>query len=187
MAGKSRKSTADSPRPDFSNISLAAIKEMHRQGENCLKGTVQLAIAADQRATTLAGVLGGVSAAIMTVAAPLFMSASSNLALTCATLAILLFLFIGAGCAAYAAKPSDFYVAGYEPRRIACSAQGDEPELWILRYATEDLQTRIDANRQALECTSAYLHCAVLAATFAMPAGVFIFLVLHLASGRHFF
>jgi hypothetical protein len=45
-------------KPDFSNVPRGAAKELCRQGELCLQGTVQLAIALDQRATTLTGVVG---------------------------------------------------------------------------------------------------------------------------------
>jgi hypothetical protein len=52
-------------KPDFSNIPAETIKELHRQGEICLQGTVQLAIACDQRATTLTSILGAGTIALM--------------------------------------------------------------------------------------------------------------------------
>lgn len=54
---------------DFSTIPEGAIEEILRNGEACLEGTIQLAIAADQRATTMAGIFGAGSVALLAVAA----------------------------------------------------------------------------------------------------------------------
>jgi hypothetical protein len=43
---------------DLDQAPLESVKELHRQAETCLAGTVQLAISADQRATTMAGIFG---------------------------------------------------------------------------------------------------------------------------------
>lgn len=173
IANELVKNAPDLTRPDFSEVPPEAIKELHRQGEACLQGTIQLAVAADQRATTMAGILGSVSAAILTVAVMIATSAVPNWSVMSAAVATATVLFIGALFAAIAARPCDFQVAGYEPKRMAYAAQS---ETWIPRYATEDLQVRIDANRIALDKTARFLNWGLFAALFALPAGVIVFL-----------
>lgn len=173
MAKELVKSAPGLTRPDFSEVPPEAIKELHRQAETCLQGTIQLAVAADQRATTMAGILGSVSAAILTVAVLIATSAAPNWSVMSAAVATATVLFIGALLTAIAARPCDFQVAGYEPKRMADAAQS---ETWILRYATEDLQVRIDANRIALDKTARFLSWGLFAALFALPAGVIVFL-----------
>jgi hypothetical protein len=68
-------------KPDFSEIPDNAVKELHRQGELCLLGTMQLAVAADQRATTLSGILGAGSVALAAAMAGLISGAHPNLVL----------------------------------------------------------------------------------------------------------
>jgi hypothetical protein len=63
-------------------------------------------------------------------------------------------LFIGALFCARAAQPVDFFIAGYEPKRMTSAAQD---ETWIFRYAAEDVQARIDANRDSLVRASWWL------------------------------
>lgn len=63
--------SGNTSRPDFSNVPDSAVKELHRQGELCLLGTMQLALAADQRATTLSGILGAGAVALAAATAGL--------------------------------------------------------------------------------------------------------------------
>jgi hypothetical protein len=63
---------------DLSEISLASVQELHRQAETCLSGTVQLAIAADQRATTMAGIFGAGSVALLAAVATILAATSPN-------------------------------------------------------------------------------------------------------------
>lgn len=66
--------TPKEQRPDFSGIPAAAAKELCRQGELCLQGTIQLAVAANQRATTLVGILGAGSVALIAATATISLS-----------------------------------------------------------------------------------------------------------------
>ncbi len=143
-------------KPDFSNIPPAAAKELCRQGELCLQGTMQFGVAMDQRATTLTGILGASSAALLAVTASLSTSQFHTFALVASTAAMALVLYFGAMLCAWATGPSDFYVAGYEPRLLAKSGTQDT-ELWMQRYTAEDIQTRIDHNRHKLEKSAHYL------------------------------
>ena len=173
---------AEGARPDFSNIPNETIKEFHRQGEVCLQGTVQLAIAADQRATTLTGTLGAAAVALMVATGALVSNPSllPDTALVYATLVTALMLFVGAILCAMVARSTDFFVAGYEPKNLAKSAAN---ELWMLRYAAEDVQVRIDGNRRTLDASSRMLTWGRGMAVAALPVGAAIFLLAYAAKG----
>jgi hypothetical protein len=173
--GRAMDSVSASKRQDFSNIPAEAIKELHRQGEVCLHGTVQLAIAADHRATTLTGIMGAGSTALIAGALTRISGAHPDWALVYAGASAAALLFIGALFCAFAAHPCDFFVPGYEPKRMAPSARD---ETWILRYATEDVQTRIDSNRVSLVRSSKLVTIGMIIALLAVPLGVIIFFII---------
>jgi hypothetical protein len=161
---------------DLSAVPSDAIKELHRQGEACLQGTVQLAIAADQRATTLAGIFGAGGIALLAAAATVLAGAHPSLSLLGGAAATSVCFLAGAIFCAYAGRPIDFFVPGYEPRLLAPSATADEA--WLLRYATEDIQQRIDANRGVLERSATHLRKAAILALSAPAFGAGMFLAL---------
>jgi hypothetical protein len=134
-------------KPDFSEVPASVINEIVRNGETCLQGTVQLAIAADQRASAMAGIFGAGAVALLATAATVKASNLDDPALAWASLVTAAALFVAALLCAWSARPIDFHVAGYEPVKLA-KCDGDE--IWMKRYASEDIQIRIDANRTAL-------------------------------------
>jgi hypothetical protein len=166
--------------PDFSKVPAAAARELCRQGELCLQGTVQLSMAADQRATTLVGILGGGSAALLAAAISLSINYSDKSPLIVAALVTAFMLFCGAVLCAWASRSTDFHVGGYEPRFLAMSMPQDEEHL--MRYVAEDVQTRISFNRDRLKNAAWYLNFGRLIALCAAPIGVVTFF----AMGRHF-
>jgi len=168
--------------PDFSNIPATAAKELCRQGELCLQGTIQLALAADQRATTLTGILGAGSVALVAATVSLSISPDRKIALIASAAITALVLYCGALLCAWAARSTDFHVAGYEPRSLAFSATGDDAEIWMQRYSAEDVQARIDHNRRELEKSSRYLTWGRRIALCAVPIGALSFVLV----GRYF-
>jgi hypothetical protein len=163
--------------PDFSKIPAAAAKELCRQGELCLQGTVQLAVAADQRATTLTGILGAGSVALVAATVSLSINSDRKIALIASAVITALVLYCGALFCAWAARSADFHVAGYEPRLLATSATEDNTELWMQRYAAEDAQARIDHNRRELAKSARYLTWGRRIALCAVPIGAISFFV----------
>jgi hypothetical protein len=171
-------------KPDFSAIPDNAIRELHRQGELCLLGTVQLALAADQRATTLSGILGAGAVALAAATAGLISGGHPNIVLIAPAATTALFLFVGALLCAWSAQPTEFFIGGYEPRYLAVSCTD---EVHPLRYAAEDLQMRIDANRGTLERAAVRQTWGRRVAAAAVPAGVIIFFIMFASSGHHSF
>ena len=157
---------------DLSEISLASVQELHRQAETCLSGTVQLAIAADQRATTMAGIFGAGSVALLAAVATILAAASPNNPFIGGASAMAALFFVAAVTSAMAAAPTDFHVGGYEPKLFVRSA-GDLA--WMLRYAVQDMQDRIDFNRAVLARSARRLRVAMGFAVAAIPSGVLVF------------
>jgi hypothetical protein len=162
------------PSYDFSAVPDAAIKEMHRQGEACLNGTVQFALAAQTRATAFAGIFAAGGVALLVMAAARLTGDRPSLPLISAGLAASLFLFTGASFCAWSSRPVNFFVGGYEPKLLAIAA-GDN-EIDMVRGATEDLQVRIDANRGALEWSSLRINVGGVLGVGAVPAFIIAFL-----------
>ncbi len=159
-------------RIDLSGASSETIAELHRQAEVCLSDTLRLATAADQRATTMAGVFGAGSVALVAAAVTIFSAPGHRPALVTAALVAAVILFVASLLSAWAARPTDFFVAGYEPRFLAPSATD---LTWMLRYATEDLQVRIDANREALESSARLLAIGLWLAMAALPIAILVY------------
>jgi hypothetical protein len=155
-------------RPDFSAIPDEAVDEIFRNGETCLLGTIALATAADQRATTMAGIFGAGSVALLAMAATLKASASGDSALVLASSITALLFFVSALICAWSARPVDFFVGGYEPSKLAECA-GDP--MWMKRYASEDIQVRIDSNRKTLERAASLLSFGAIVAAAAPLIG----------------
>jgi hypothetical protein len=174
----------DNQRPDFSNIPADAAKELCRQGELCLQGTVQFGLALDQRATTLTGILGAGSIALIAAIVSLSINShDDHKALIASAMVTAFVLFCGAVLCARVARSADFHVTGYEPRKLAISVTGDNVELWMQRYLAEDIQMRIDHNRRELEKSGHYLTWGRGIALCAGPIGVLTFFV----AGLQFF
>lgn len=79
-------------------------------------------------------------------------------------------LFIACLLCAWSARPVDFHVAGYEPRLFAKCA-GDV--VWMKRYASEDMQMRIDENRTCLVRSAVVLVWGAAVAAAAPVTGIF--------------
>jgi hypothetical protein len=163
---------------DFSQVPDHGIRELHRQAEVCLNGTIQLALAADQRATTMAGIFGAGSLALLAAIATVLAGNNPNVAFILAAGCVAAFLFGAALMCAWAGKPTDFHVGGFEPKRLAASASD---ETWMLRYATEDLQMRIDFNRRILIESARRLVRGATLAIASVPIGIAAFAVIALS------
>ncbi|SRR5579871_1042641 len=160
---------------DLSELPIETVQELHRQAEACLSGTVQLGIAADQRATTLVGVFGAGCVALLAAIATVIAASSPYRPFIGGAGATAAFLFVAALISAMAGAPSDFHVGGYEPKRFVKSA-GDLT--WMSRYAVEDMQARIDFNRASLERSAHKIHVAMVFAMAAVPLGILVFAML---------
>ena len=163
---------------NWANVSDESVRELHRQGEACLDGTIKLALAADQRATTLCGVLGAGAVALMAAAATVLAGAHVNVALVSSALVCALLLLIASLFCALACRPGNFHVGGYEPRSLIVSGSD---HMWMLRYAIDDLQSRITANRGALDASANLLNLGMCTAGLAVITGAVVFVCFAIA------
>jgi len=140
--------------------------ELLRQAEECLSGTIQLALAADQRGTTTTGILGAGTVALLAAAATIGDGRPALLAALLATSAV---LFLAALLCAWSSRPTDFYIGGYEPKLLS-QCGGDL--IWMKRCSTADVQNRISTNRKFLELSSRVFIAAVMIAAFSPFVGI---------------
>ena len=165
---------------DWEGTPDSALRELLRQGELFLQGTIQLGIAGDQRAVALSTIFGGGAIALLAAAATLLAGAHPSVPLECAAGVTALFLLVGSFLAAIAAHPVDFFVAGYEPKQLHTSSSD---ELWMLRYTAQDIQMRIDTNRAAVARAAFYSSNALRVAALGIFSGCVVFGALTIALG----
>jgi hypothetical protein len=151
------------------------LRELLRQSEMFLSGTVTLGIAADQRASTLCTVFSGGGIAFLVGAAAVLTGSSPSFPLECALSGTATILFIGSWLAAKAAAPVNFHPAGYEPKNLARSSADEQ---WMIRYTIIDIQQRIEVNRTAIDREARLTSWAIRTAALAIATGILTFSVL---------
>jgi hypothetical protein len=162
--------------PDILALPETTVAIVHKQAEECLAGTVLLATAADSRATTLTGIFGGAAVALLAASATVLAAPEHKtyFPLFVAALVAALLLFAAAILCAYACRPIDYFVAGYEPKYLSKSATD---LTWMLRYATDDVQVRIDTNREALAAGARKVSWAMRLALISVLASIAAFFI----------
>jgi hypothetical protein len=167
---------------DWSKVHTDAVPELLRQGELCLEGLLTAAIASDQRATALCGILGAVGGVLLAAAATILAGANPGMALVYSAGATAVPLLIASFLAGFAGRPIDFYMTGYEPHLLG---QGAVDKMWMLRYAIVDVQKRIDANREKLVRGSRLISIAFAFAALSILSGTTTFAALRFPCLRH--
>ena len=157
---------------DFSTVPNKSVDEILRQGQECLAGTIQLAIASDQRATAMAGIFGAGFVALLATSAAIFTGEKYNEALLYSCLITSSGLFFASFICAWAARPIDFFVCGYEPRHLIKSARD---LTWLKRYAAEDVHMRIDKNTECLKLAAKWVKIGATTALLSPILGLLIF------------
>jgi hypothetical protein len=154
---------------DWDDVSQDMAREILARGDLYLATQVQMAIAADQRATTAASILASMATAIA-AAFIAFWDKSNNLDALIGGLVGAAFLLVGAGIAAWAARPTDFEASGNHPsgwyagrkKRLAAMIGGE----------AESVQRRILKNDITLVNNQKALRNAFKAALLAPVAAV---------------
>ena len=102
-----------------------------------------------------------------------------EMAFIAAAVAAAFFFLCGSALAAIGGRPSDFYIGGYEPRRLANVTD----HLSQLRHIAADIQSRIDANRTAIRRSAAKVNSAIALAGLAIIVGVLTFIAVLMCQG----
>ncbi len=109
---------------DWSGVSLDTVRQIHSEGQVYLSAQLQAAIAADQRAVTMASVLAATAAALVAAGVAVFQTAQDGRALSACIAAGLVLLF-AAACGAWAARPIAFWFPGNTPSSWYDVRRGD--------------------------------------------------------------
>jgi hypothetical protein len=159
----------------WKDVSEEGQRDFLRHGEEMVKGTLALAHGADFRAITFMGIFGAIGVALITASATLIASGHPSWALIAAAATIASGLFIACGFCGTAVRPTDFFIAGFEPRNLLnSSAIKDEHRTRVLIAVTQD---RIDQNRAAIATSASQTWTAMKIAGISVGAGVVEFLV----------
>jgi hypothetical protein len=159
----------------WDEVSDDAQRELLHHGEEMVKTTLTLASGADFRAITMMSHFGAVGVALVSASVALIASGHPSWALIAGLVEIAAGLFIACGFCAAAAKPEDFFIAGFEPRNLLkSSAKKDEYRTRVLIAVTQD---RIDHNRAAIAYAAQHIWSAMIAAGLSIIAGLVLFLI----------
>lgn len=156
----------------FSSVPEESVDEFHRQGEMRLIGTMQVALAADQRSITMAGIFGAGAIALFVAVLTFLVQRPIEPRLISAVGIAALILYVSSILCVWAARPQAFHVAGYDLGRLLPSSNN---RTWMLRYAAEDVQRRIVHNETVNKAVSRTFYSAIVVASLALPISLFFF------------
>ena len=143
------------------------------QAELHIQSQLQCALASDQRATTLSGILSSVSAAIFAGLAALWDKlANDAFSAGFATASLLL---IAAAFGAWAARPIDFFVPGSRPEQFYGALRLSRAEL--AGYIAENLQHDIDENERFMSGNQSAIRLGLIAALLSPVVGVTVWVL----------
>lgn len=131
-----------SPDPDGKRT-----REIQRLAEIQLEDVIAIATSGDGRAATLGAAMSAISAGLLVAAVTVQGFTGHDYRAVVALYLASAFFIVAAGLAVSAAAPSDFYLRGYNPAKLA-SHGGTEED--IVRWATEDLARKLDHNARVL-------------------------------------
>jgi hypothetical protein len=144
--------------------------ELLRQGEERVKGTVSVALAADQRAGTTMGICGAGGVALLTASATLIAGVHPDLRLICAAVVTAFGFLVASVICAFAIAPTDFFVPGFNPTRLIDS---DAKQSQLLRPTLINIMaTRIVYNQSVIRRTTDRYQLALATAGAGIIAGI---------------
>ena len=161
---------------------LELAREIARQGDARLVALMNLATAADLRATTLFGILGAASVGIGTaVLAAMAANTGSDHPFTrliWAGIVTALGLFAGAIISAVSGAPRDFYVTGGDPDSLRQWSWTDDrwrSEVDMLDATAQRYAVSIARNKRILQSGSVRVNCAIVLALASPVVGTAVY------------
>lgn len=160
---------------DWNDVDVEMARQILAQGELYLQGQVQLAIAADQRATTAASIFGSMATAVAAVVIAFWDNSKDDAALAAGLVGAAL-LLAAAVFAAIAARPVAFDVAGNHPAKWIDDRKGS----LVARIGREceSYQRRITFNDSVMSRNKGWITIAFGVALIAPPVSVLVWLCL---------
>jgi hypothetical protein len=133
---------------DWSAVDDEALPEILEQSKAFLSDMLTVSLAAEERATTLAGVYGALCVGLLAADATLLILPKFDAAAAWCILATALGNLVACLICVYMSRPYNFFLGGYEPIKLV---SGATDKVWMLCYICEDMQRRIDQNKKALK------------------------------------
>jgi hypothetical protein len=154
---------------DWTGISEDTARQIMAQGETFMQAQLQAAIAADGRATTMAGLYITLALAVLAAGFGYGDSADSSSAVLAGFLAGI-FLITAAVFASWSARPCDFYFPGNQPSQWY--PVRNVPLTQLLGGEAENYEARIVFNEAVLGQNKTALERAHIIAILAPVAGI---------------
>jgi hypothetical protein len=149
-----------------------------RQGELRLDAQLQLAIASDQRATTLAGIYAAVATALLGWSGWLTTTPDGSAALAAAFSTTAVLLLVAASLCIYVARPMGIATVGAKPETWTDNGALDRsPEEAFLKEA-KNYDEYISDNRLKFDKNSQKLNWALGLSVFAPVAGTAVYVAI---------
>lgn len=156
---------------DWTGVDIEMARQILAQGEAALQAQLQLAIASDQRATTAASIFVSMATAVAAAFIAFWDNTQDSSALW-GGLTGAAFLLVGGALAAFAARPTDFFIPGNHPRQwyegrnsVLATMVGGE---------AEDVQRRIEANDTLMFANQRWLKAGFAAVMIAPLASLLV-------------
>lgn len=153
-------------------------REILRQGEIFLKGTLTVASGIDQRASTLASIFSASATAALAAAAAIHISDQPDQILVLSAVAIAITWFIGAGLCVWVLLPTKYHLPGNHPQNWC----HDEVRLGPLNEAiggeAENYQEKIDFNVASLKSDGLFLRMGTVTGCLAPAVGFLVWNIL---------
>jgi len=162
---------------DWSNVPDGSAREMLRQGEVRIADLLAVSIASDQRATALGSAFGALAAGLFAADATLLTIQRFDLAASLGIGIAALGSLLASLLCFYAGRPVNFFVGGYEPRKLLSSATDEE---WMIRYICQDMQDRIEEDKKVLNRSARLTSVATIVEIGSVIVAAVAFAILHL-------
>jgi len=154
------------------------LREIVRQGEARLNAALNLATAADLRATTLCGIFGTSAVTLAAAVLAYLASGHTNSGLVLAGAIAGIDCFIAAMLAGVSARPRDFYVAGGLPdelRNWSWTGTTWRTASELLDATTQRYALSIRNNKTILESNSHFIKLSLLIGLAAPVVGALVY------------
>ena len=159
----------------WDGVSEAGQREFLLRGQEMVTATLSLAHGADLRNTTMMGIFGAVGVALFAAGATIITGSHPSWALAGGAMTTAIGLFIASAICAVAARPVDFFISRFEPKRlIDSSARNDQDRTRVLIAVIQD---RIDHNRESLARSARLTAIAMCVAAASLAVGALFFLI----------
>ncbi len=148
-----------------------------RQGEINLQAQLQIALAADQRASTFAGIYTAISVAALAASAAVFQANASAVGLIAAGLAVAVVSLIAANLCLGVAQPTNFHIAGNRPDNWWSDGARDRALAECLERESHNYDRYIGHNDEILARNASRLRRALRVGLMVPVAGSVVFLM----------